>query len=323
MDEFGFIRERLAPLARGAPGARGLTDDAATLTPPEGCELVVTADALVGGVHFRLDDPLDGVAAKALRVNLSDLAAKGADPIGYLLSIVWPRDLPQTNKERFVAGLAADQARYGVSLFGGDTTAGPGPLVVAITAFGSVPTGRMVTRAGARPGDAVFVTGTIGDAGLGLKALEHKLTRVSAPDRTALERRYLAPEPRVEAARPVRDLAHAAIDVSDGLVADAAHIAETSGVRLVLEALAVPLSSAARAWLGVEADKAAALAVLASSGDDYEVLFCASPEAGEQVASRSGLPVTRIGRVEPGKGVALLNADGSEIPITRGGFTHF
>jgi thiamine-monophosphate kinase len=323
MDEFDFIRERLAPLARGAPGARGLSDDAATLAPPAGCELVVTADALVAGVHFRQADPLDGVAAKALRVNLSDLAAKGADPIGYLLSIVWPRDCPRTDMERFVAGLADDQARYGVSLLGGDTTSGPGPLVIAITAFGSVPEGRMVTRAGARPGDAVFVTGTVGDAGLGLRALGHELTRVSAPDRVALERRYLAPEPRVDAARALRDLAHAAIDVSDGLVADAGHIAQTSGARLVIEALSIPLSAAARAWLGAEPDKAAAMSKLATSGDDYEILFCAPPEAGAEVARRSGVPVTRIGRVEAGQGVALLGPGGAPIPVARGGFTHF
>ena len=323
MDEFAFIRERLAPLARGAPGARGLTDDAATLAPPFGCELVVTADALVAGVHFRAQDPLDGVAAKALRVNLSDLAAKGADPIGYLLSIVWPRDLPQPEKERFVAGLAADQKRYGVTLLGGDTTAGPGPLVVAITAFGAVPTGRMVERAGARPGDAVFVTGTIGDAGLGLRALEGDLDTLAGDHRKTLTDRYLAPEPRVAAARALRDLAHAAIDVSDGLLADAGHVADTSGARLVLQAAAVPLSEAARAWLGAEPDASAALAALATFGDDYEVLFCTPAEAGAEVARRSGVPVTAIGRVEAGEGVALLGPDGSPIPVSRAGFTHF
>ncbi len=322
MDEFDFIRERLAPLSRTLPGARSLTDDAATLAPPRGCELVVTADALVGGVHFRLEDPLDLVARKALRVNLSDLAAKGADPIAYLLSIAWPKGLALAEKERFVAGLAEDQARFGVGLLGGDTTVGPGPLTIAITAFGSAPLGAFVPRSGARPGDAVFVTGTIGDAGLGLRARRGEIGSLDRAELDALEERYLLPEPRLGAARSLRGAASAAIDVSDGLVADAGHIAATSSVRLVLIAEALPLSEAAKAWLAGERDQDAARAALATMGDDYEVLFTGPQSAGSAVAA-SGAAVACIGKVEAGQGVKLLGTGGADIPVGRGGFTHF
>ena len=332
MDEFAFIRDRLAPLAETQPGARGLTDDAATLTPPPGAELVITADALVAGVHFRNEDPLDGVAAKALRVNLSDLAAKGAAPLGYLLCVVWPRDLPLDAKTAFVNGLARDQARYGVGLLGGDTTVGPGPLTIAITAFGAVPAGGFVSRAGARPGDGVYVTGTIGDAGLGLRALRGGLDGMetaagAAAHRDALVRAYRAPEPRLSIAEALRERAHAAIDISDGLVADAGHVARASGVAITIEAAHLPVSPAARAWVTAQPEEAAALATLATGGDDYEVMFTAPDAAMNGVlafgSAQDAVQVVRIGSVEEGAGVRLLDAEGRAIPIAAPGFTHF
>ncbi len=323
MTEFVFIRERLAPLSRALPGARGLTDDAATLTVPDGHELVVTTDVLVGGVHFRLDDPLDLVAGKALRVNLSDLAAKGAAPAAYLLSIVWPLGLPTAAKSLFVDGLARDQDRFGLALLGGDTTAARDQFVVSITAMGFVPKESFVPRSGARAGDLVFVTGEIGDAGLEIAATQTDRTILPPVLLGMLALRYLTPEPRLACARALRGRASAAIDVSDGLVADAGHIAETSGVRLAIEAEKLPMSHAARAWLALQSERNAGLATLATGGDDYEILFCGSPEAAAMVAQESGVPVTLVGRVEAGEGTVLQDAQGAEIPLARRGFTHF
>jgi thiamine-monophosphate kinase len=323
VNEFEFIRERLAPLARAASGARGLIDDAATLAAPPGCELVITADTLIAGVHFRPEDPLDEVAGKALRVNLSDLAAKGADALGYLLCVTWPADLPLAEKERFVAGLARDQAQLGVSLLGGDTTVAPGPLIVSITALGTVPVGRFVTRSGARSGDSVFVTGTIGDAALGLLELQGRIGDLSDFFRDHVARRYATPRPRLSAARALRESARAAIDISDGLIADAGHVARASGVRIAIEAAKAPLSVAARAWLDSQPDYAAAIATLLTGGDDYEILFCASESVGDAVSAASGVRVTQIGWVERGAGVLLLDREGGVIPVERPGFTHF
>jgi thiamine-monophosphate kinase len=323
VDEFAFIRERLAPLSRGLPGARMLTDDAATIAPPDGHELVVTADVLVGGVHFRQDDPLDLVAGKALRVNLSDLAAKGAEPLAYLLSIVWPRGLPVEAKSKFVDGLARDQARFGIALLGGDTTAAADHFVVSVIAMGAAPTGSFVPRSGARPGDLVFVTGEIGDAGLEIAASADERHILPPALLGMMASRYLTPEPRTACAQALRGRATAALDVSDGLVADAGHIAETSGVRLAIEAEKIPLSHAGRAWLSLQGDRNAGLATLATGGDDYEILFCGPPDAGEAVARESGVSVTAIGRVEAGEGVVLLNKAGVEIPLVKRGYTHF
>lgn len=323
MNEFDFIRERLAPLSRGLPGARALTDDAATLAAPEGHELVVTADVLVGGVHFRREDPLDLVARKSLRVNLSDLAAKGADPLAYMLSIVWPHGLSVEEKSRFVDGLAQDQAEFGIGLLGGDTTAAVDQFVVSITAIGAAPKNAFVPRSGARPGDIVYVTGVVGDAGLEIAASAADRARLTSGQTAMLSDRYLLPEPRTACARALRGRARAAIDVSDGVAADAGHIAETSGVRLVLEAEKLPLSAAGRAWLVLQADRARGFATLASGGDDYEILFCGPAGAGGAVSSESGVPVTAIGRVEPGSGVRLLDAAGVEIRLEKTGYTHF
>lgn len=322
MNEFDFIRERLAPLAAEAPGARGLADDAAVIAPPAGETLVVSADMLVAGVHFRTEDPLDRVAMKALRVNLSDLAAKGAAPIGYFLSVAWPHDADARARDLFVEGLARDQDRYGVALYGGDTTSTPGPMTVAITAFGSAPPATVVGRDGARPGDAVFVTGTIGDAALGLLALTGETPELGAEDVAQLVARYQLPEPRLGAATAVRR-ARAAIDVSDGLMADAGHVARASGIALALDVEALPLSPAAAAWLAAQPDRDAARVALATGGDDYELLLCGPPDLGAALAAALGVPVTRIGVVREGEGATLSAADGRTLKIPKAGFTHF
>src|ERR1700680_1819327 len=244
LGEFELIAKLFAPLAAKAEGAFGLMDDAAILRHSPGEELVVTVDALVESVHFRRDDPADLIAAKTLRVNLSDLAAKGASPLGYLMALSLPGWVDDAWLERFAAGLSQDQNRYGVNLLGGDTTSTPGPLMVSISAFGSIGVGKMIRRAGAKSGDRVFVSGTIGDAGAGLSILSGSESAPSEEDKATLVARYRLPEPRLSLGRRLIGLASAALDVSDGLLADLNHIAEISGVRILVDASRIPLSSA-------------------------------------------------------------------------------
>ncbi|HEY2071853.1 MAG TPA: thiamine-phosphate kinase [Rhizomicrobium sp.] len=293
-----MIARLFAPLATSR-GAFGLTDDAAVVSPPRGHELVVTADALVAGVHFFADDPPELIARKALRVNLSDLAAKGAKPLFYLMTLALPHNVRYDWLKAFARGLAKDQREFGLSLLGGDTTATPGPLTISITAFGSVPKGRMLRRKGARPGDLVYVSGTIGDAGEGLALLRRKRT---APKKFI--DRYRLPMPRLALGLALRGMASAALDVSDGLLADLGHIAEVSNVRIAVEAGRIPVSR------GVDPVRAAV------AGDDYEIAFTA-----HKPVALAG--VTRIGRVERGRGVVLLDAAGEEIAVKRKGFAHF
>lgn len=321
--EFELIARYFAPLAAGAPGALGLTDDAAWIRPSPGEELVVTTDALVEGVHFLGSDPPDLIARKALRVNLSDLAAKGARPLGYLLDTVFSRSLAEEWIAAFAEGLAADQAEYGVALLGGDTTATPGPTTLAITALGTVPIGRMIRRATAEPGDDVYVSGTIGDAALGLEVLKGGLAGLPDSARAHLIGRYRLPRPRLGLGPQLWGLAHAAIDVSDGLVADLGHICATSGLGAEVEAGLVPLSPAAQAALGRQPSL---LARVLGGGDDYEILFTASPTVAGAIATLAAaemLPLTRIGRMTAGSGVALLAADGRPMALANAGWTHF
>jgi thiamine-monophosphate kinase len=311
--EFALIARLFAPLA-ASPGAFGLTDDAATIAVPRGHELVVTTDALVEGVHFLRNDPPETIAQKALRVNLSDLAAKGAQPIGYLLALSLPKRIRLDWLKMFARGLARDQREFGISLIGGDTTATPGPLTIAITALGIVPKGQMIRRKGARPGDLVFVSGTIGDAGAGLALLRRK-SKIPR----ALIARYRTPAPRLALGLALRGIASAALDVSDGLLADLGHIAEVSRVRISVEADRLPLSRELR-QLGGDPIRAA------TAGDDYEIAFTApvrKSAAVAKAAADAGVQVTAIGRVGKGEGFALLDGAGREIAVPRKGFTHF
>ncbi len=321
MNEFDFIRDMLAPLA--GEGAFELRDDAAVLRPGrEG--LVVTADMLVEGRHFRADCPPDTIAKKALRANLSDLAAKGARPVSYLLSIAWPEVRDQAWRAGFVAGLKEDQVRYDLALLGGDTTMTDGPMAVSITAFGAPGPRGMVRRAGAHAGEAVYLTGAVGAAGLGLRVLEGEAMPAGVETQKLIEA-YRTPSPAVWFGPVVGEHAGASIDVSDGVLADAAHIAEASGVMLEIDLDRLPLAPATRAWMEAQPDRAAALAALAASGDDYQILMTASPdeEAVLTTAAREArTKLTRVGRVLSGEGLRVLAA-GEEIRPKRLGFTHF
>ncbi|MFJ6023853.1 thiamine-phosphate kinase [Brevundimonas sp. NPDC092305] len=320
--EFETIRKLFAPLAHPEWG-RGLKDDVAALPTRPGHDLVLTKDAIVEGVHFLPTDPLDTVAQKLLRTNLSDLAAKGAEPFGYLLACFWSERCGWPEREAFVAGLKADQKAFGVSLLGGDTVVTSGPASFSLTALGWAPKGVVIGRNGARVGDLVFVTGAIGDGWLGLQAAQGRLGL--DPERLmALADHYRAPMPRVEFAPTIRELASASIDVSDGLIADLGHIAEASGVGIEIDLALTPLSAAANAWFEDRVDPVAALEKLVTGGDDYEIAFTAAAkdeEALRREAERRLLRLTRIGRVVAGKGVKARFAN-ENVKFDKAGFTH-
>jgi thiamine-monophosphate kinase len=318
LGEFEFIAERLRPLAAGTAGALDLLDDAALLDPPPGMTLVLTKDAMVAGVHFLPDDPPGAVAKKLLRVNLSDLAAMGAAPVGYLLALARARETPETWLADFCQGLAEDQAEFGIGLLGGDTVSTPGPLTLSLTAIGQAPKGQALRRSGAKAGDDLWVSGTLGDGAQGLRVLQGKLEPPPAA-RAFLIERYRLPQPRLALGQALRGLAHAALDVSDGLLADLGHILETSAVGAELWADQLPLSPAARDLPGA---REAALA----GGDDYELLFTAPPACRDDVAAlarRLNLPVTRIGQLHAELGLRVLDAAGHEIRVERAGWQHF
>lgn len=320
--EFETIERLLRPLAHPVY-ARDLSDDVAVLPSRPGHDLVLTKDVLVEGVHFLPNDPLDTVAQKLLRVNLSDLASKGAEPFGYLLACHWSDRCGWPEREAFASGLAADQQTFGLHLLGGDTVVTPGPLSVSATLLGWVPKGTAPLRAGARPGDAVYVTGTVGDGWLGLEAARGRLAL--SPERVAtLAEHYRRPVPRLEFGRAVRGLVSAAMDVSDGLVADVRHIAQASGVGIAIDLEIMPLSAAAHAWFDMRTDPEVAIAKLATGGDDYELLLTA-PEREETAlrreADRLRLRLTRIGRVGGGSGVEARYF-GKRLDVGAGGWVH-
>lgn len=316
MDEFAFIDRFLRPLANRSPEALGLRDDAALLSCRSGEELVLTKDALVEGVHFFPDDPPDLVARKLLRVNLSDLAAMGGEPLGYLMALALPRRCDERWAEAFVGGLADDQLRFGLGLFGGDTVSSPDRIVLSLTAIGTVPAGRALRRSGARPGDDIWVSGTLGDAALGLRIL----MGLAVPEEEAepFVMRYRLPEPRIALGRALRGLAHAAIDISDGLIADLGHVCSASSVAAEIELERLPVRALAR---GIPGWREAALA----GGDDYELLFTAAPTRRAEVEALSAelaLPLARIGRIAEGSGVRVVDASGKEVPLSRTGYRH-
>jgi thiamine-monophosphate kinase len=298
-DEFETIASLLRPLTRGAPEALQLLDDAAVLPGRPGFDLVITKDAIVEGVHFLPDDPLDLVARKLLRVNLSDLAAKAAEPYGYFLAVGWTDRCGWPERETFVRGLDEDGQAFGLMLLGGDTTSTPGPLWASATMLGWVPEGRMVKRSGARPGDLAVVSGTVGAGWLGLAAANGEI------DDAALLEHYRLPRPRLELREALRGHAHAAVDVSDGLLADAGHIAEASGCAVHIELEKAPLSPSARRWLDARPDPEAALLSLASGGDDYEIVCAVAPDQLDAFQAAAPLPVTAVGAFGEGEGVTV------------------
>jgi thiamine-monophosphate kinase len=317
-----LIAKYFQPIATH-PGALDLSDDAAFITPPAGCDLVLTTDAIVGGVHFFAEDAAHAVASKALRVNLSDLAAKGATPLGFLLSLALTDNIGDEWLSDFAKGLRGDAVLYNCPLFGGDSVRTPGPVTISIAMFGSVPEGGMVRRAGAKPSDRVFVTGSIGDAALGLALRKGADWKPSSAQREHLLSRYLLPLPRMALAEAVRAHASAAVDVSDGLAGDLVKLCRVSNVAAEIVVGQVPLSDAARAVLAAEAS---VLETVLTGGDDYEIV-CTVPvgkAAGFRAAAQAAkVMVTEIGEITGGKGARFIGADGKALAFKRTSFSHF
>ncbi len=329
--EFEIIERYFAPLTAGEPGAFGLADDAAVVAPRAGGSLVVTTDAVVAGVHFPPDALPEDIACKALAVNVSDVAAMGARPWLYTLALAMPESVDDGWLARFSGALATEQAAFGVTLVGGDTVATPGPLTLSVTMVAVAEQGRVLRRSGARPGDAVYVSGTVGDAALGLLTVRGDLAGIDDAARRSLAERYHRPRPRVDLGLRLNadGLARAAIDVSDGLIADLGHICAESGVGSVVELPRVPLSDAARQALA--ADAALMEAVLAG-GDDYELVFTAPPSQAATLTALArdlDLPLTEIGHIDDGPAggggppVRVRDVGGRVTTPARDGYRHF
>ncbi len=323
-----MIAAFFAPLA-GEGGLR-LRDDAALLQPPPGRDLVLTKDLLVAGVHFFSDDPPSAIARKALRVNLSDLAAKGAEPIGFLLGLALPADWTAEWLAPFAEGLGDDAATYRCPLLGGDTVKTPGPLTISVTAIGAVSARKMIPRDGVRAGDCIYATGTIGDAALGLKlrlgatADQDWIGALSDADSRFLAERYLLPQPRLALREALAANVHAAMDISDGFAGDLGKMLGLVGMTARIELRRIPLSRAARRAL----ETAPRLVeTICAGGDDYELL-CAAPPAKAAVfevgAASAGVQVSRVATVSPGKAPPVfIGADGAPIKMTEKSFQHF
>jgi thiamine-monophosphate kinase len=321
-NEDDLIARYFAPLA--GPAGLGLRDDVALMTPPPGRDLVATADGLVAGVHFFADDPPDAIARKALRVNLSDLAAKGAAPLGFLLTLALPPDWTADWLEAFARGLGDDAKTYACPLLGGDTVKTAGPLTLSITALGSVEPGRMAARAGARPGDRLYVSGAIGDSALGLRLRMGQGPDLAPAHREYLVDRYLMPRPRLALAPAMAAHANAGMDVSDGFVGDLTKMLRVSGVGGLVDLSRLPLSEAAAAALVLDP---ALFEIVATGGDDYELLAAVAPEraaAFEAAARAAGVPVARVGEALAGDSrPRFLGRDGRDMAFTRGAYSHF
>jgi thiamine-monophosphate kinase len=321
--EARLIAKHFRPLAT-APGAFGLEDDAAAITPPPRCDLVLTTDGVIAGVHFFDGDPAADIARRVLRMNLSDLAAKGAKPLGFLMAVALPAAIDEAWLAGFASGLGEDIIYYDCPLFGGDTDRTPGPLSVSITAFGAVPQGRMVRRSTAKVGDSILVTGTIGDAALGLLLRQGKAEswRVTGAQKTYLQDRYRLPQPRNALAATVLTHASAAMDVSDGLAGDLAKLCRASDIAADIDVARVPLSDAARAVL---MSAPALLETALSGGDDYEILLTLAPDklaVFRAAAEQAGVAITAIGQVKAGQGARFLH-DGKPLSFARPAYSHF
>jgi thiamine-monophosphate kinase len=320
-----LIARYFRPLATH-PGALGLGDDAAVLTPPPGCDLILTTDGVIAGVHFFPDDPPGTIGRKALRMNLSDLAAKGAKPVGFLMSVALPASIEENWLAAFAGGVGEDAERYSCPLLGGDTDRTPGPISVSIAAFGSVPQGKMVRRSTAKPGDCIVVSGTIGDAALGVlvrrdPGLVDRLQFTEAM-RAYLQHRYLLPEPRNVLVNAVLQYASAAMDVSDGLAGDLAKLCRASSVAAEVDVACVPLSDAARAALAADPTL---LETVLGGGDDYEIVLTLSPEklgAFHGAARAAGVATAEIGRVTAGEGASFMR-NGNPLRFAHASYSHF
>lgn len=323
--EFDLISRYFAPLASKGQPAYGLTDDAAVFTPPAGKDLIFTKDALVADIHFFADDPPDLIARKALRVNLSDLAAMGAEPLGYLLAISLPKNLPKGMKDvdqwvaEFARGLKVDQEEFGWSLFGGDTVATHWPLTISITAIGSVTRGEALRRDGAQAGDDIYVSGNLGDSALGFKCLTGYIT----PKNDALIESYLLPHPRIALGQRLKNIATSVMDISDGLTGDISHICALSGLGAKIEEELIPLSPVVRKVLE---SFPLYKELIWSGGDDYELLFTAPSHAAgdiKKLAKSLDLPLTRVGCMTKNQAIVIMDKNGENLLGDKRGFRHF
>lgn len=325
--EEDLVQGYLAPLAAGFPGALGLADDCALIVPAPGHELVLKTDPIVAGLHFFPDDPPEDIAWKALAVNVSDLAAKGAVPRAYLMALAFPDTPEPAWMARFASGLGEAQRAFSIHLAGGDTDRRAGPLTISITALGEVPVGRMIPRGSARAGDAIVVSGTLGSAAHGLAlARDPDLARawgLTADEGARLVARYRRPEPRLALRNVLRGFARAAMDLSDGLAKDLGRMCAASGLFGHFRLGDLPLDPAVRRIIA--ADPARWPDVVAG-GDDYEVLAAVAPEGVEPMqaaAASAGVPLTRIGELRPGAGIMAEGLDGTALALARTGWDHF
>ena len=324
--EAELIETYLVPLAAQMPGALGLKDDAAFLRPPPGTDIVISTDPVIAGIHFFADQRPDDIAWKALAVNVSDLVAKGAVPLAYTMALAFPGPPEHTFMSVFARGLADAQAEFGCSLIGGDTDQTTGPLSISITVFGAVPAGRMVQRTTAAIGDHIFVTGTLGDAALGL-ALHGDPTlgmeTLTSGDRGFLTARYLRPAPRLALAPLLREHASAALDISDGFAKDLGRLVAGAGGSADVRFSSLPLSSSASLMIAAEPSRRADVV---AGGDDYEILLAVSPgrvAAFREDITRMPFNITEIGTIQPGTGVTIRDEDGMALPLGRTGWDHF
>ncbi len=323
--EFALIADLFAPLSKRAAGALDLKDDAALVDVQIGEHLVVAADTLIAGVHFREEDPPETVGRKALRVNLSDLAAMGAKPVGFLQTLTLNDQIGDAYLQKYAKGLEDDATHFDIPLLGGDTTVGRGPLTVTIAILGSVRKGDALLRSGAQAGDILCVTGTIGDGALGLKCAQGTL-KLSDADSMFLRGRYQRPEPRIEIGCTIAGRASACIDVSDGLVADVGHICDASEVIAVIEKEKIPLSNAGRTGISQDPDLWNAVF---GGGDDYELAFTVPPDDIDDISnlgSTTGTAVTVIGRILPARNdkmpVTVVDENGMTLSLPSGGYRH-
>ncbi|CAL4867756.1 Thiamine-monophosphate kinase [Asticcacaulis sp. MM231] len=318
-DEFSIIDQLFKPLAGLSREARGLIDDVAVIAGDSTQDLVINTDALVAGVHFFEHDPLDLVARKLMRVNLSDIIAKGAKPYGYQLMTAWPRGTSYAEKADFVRGLKTEQDRFGLDLFGGDTVSTYGPLVVSMTMFGRVPAGRALSRLGARAGDKVLISGYIGQGYLGLKALQGQLMGLSHADVNEVISAYHLPEIRTDLAPVILEHARSSMDVSDGLLADADHLARANNLMIRLDLNTVPTSLSARAAIA----SGLSPVDLVTGGDDYQIL-CTADEAGAKALIMAGFYEIGmcLGVSEDTPAGAELWADDRRLDVVAKGYTH-
>lgn len=315
-DEFDLIHQFFAPLSKNAPGARELLDDAATIAPSDGCELVVTMDTVVAGIHYLNDEKPANIVAKLMGSNLSDLAAMGARPKGFTLSCSWPKNIKTEDIQAFANAMNDWVRDYNFPLMGGDTVKTAGDAVFTLTAFGETPIGQAISRSGAQIGDQVFVTGTIGDGALGLLAAQDKLSMLTDDDQMYLADRYRVPQPRINMGQSLIGNATACIDISDGLIQDLGHISKTSNVRIELQIDAIPLSKATKRAIELTPEL---MTLVLSGGDDYEIAFTAP-----SMPENADVPTTLIGQVIAGDPkVDVYTIDGRLVEIAKTGYNHF